>query len=108
MRGHTKHKYIAYFKSAGHVLPCRFCRESYLVVLTEIPMEKYIHSRQKLYEWLFIVHNKVNEKVGDKQETSLQAVVDKYKKFRAACSPSSKSLGCTEPANKNAKMSAGL
>ncbi|CAM9508808.1 unnamed protein product, partial [Pylaiella littoralis] len=108
MRGHTKHKYIAYFKSAGHVLPCRFCRESYLLVLTEIPIEKYIHSRQKLYEWLFIVHNKVNEKIGDKQETSLQAVVDKYKKLRATCSPSSKSLGCTEPANKNAKMSCRL
>ncbi|CAN0062494.1 unnamed protein product [Pylaiella littoralis] len=108
MRGHTKHKYIAYFKSAGHVLPCRFCRESYLVVLTEIPIEKYIHSRQNLYEWLFIVHNKVNEKIGDKQETSLQAVVDKYKKLRATCSPSSKSLGCTEPAIKNAKMSCRL
>lgn len=102
-KGHTRRAYTCFFKNTGHVLPCRFCRESYMVFLSEIPIEKYIHSRKKLFEWLFIIHNKVNEKIGDKQEPNLQSVVDKYERFRATCQHG-KSLGCTEPVKKNDKM----
>lgn len=102
-RGHTKRAYTNFFKNTGHVLPCRFCRESYISFVSEIPIEKYIHSRAKLFEWLFIIHNKVNEKLGDKQETDLDSVVHKYERFRATCHDG-KSIGCTEPAKKNIKM----
>ena len=107
MRGHTRRAYTCFFKNTGHVLPCRFCRESYIVFLSETPIENYIHSRDKLFEWLFIIHNKVNEKIGDKQELSLQSVVDKYERFRATCHDE-KSLGCTEPAKKKEKMRSRL
>lgn len=102
-RGHTRRTYSSFFKNTGHVLPCRFCRESYLAYITEIPIEKYVDSRQELFEWLFIIHNKVNKKIGAKQELDLASVADKYERFRATCHDR-KSLGCTEPANKNAKM----
>jgi hypothetical protein len=102
-RGHTRRAYTAFFKNTGYVLPCRFCRESYIAFLSETPIEQYIHSREKLFEWLFIIHNKVNQKIGAKQESSLQSVVDKYEKFRAKCHDR-RSLGCTEPAKKNDKM----
>ncbi len=102
-RGHTRRNYSSFFKNTGHVLPCRFCRESYMTYITELPIEEFLHSRQKLAEWLFLIHNKVNEKIGVKQETSLQTVVDKYERFRAKCHDS-KSIGCTEPANKNVSV----
>ena len=106
-RGHTRRTYSSFFKNTGHVLPCRFCRESYLKFIAELPIEKYIGSRQKLFEWLFIIHNKVNEKIGDKQEASLPNVVNKYERFRATCHDR-ESLGCTEPADKNNKLKSTL
>lgn len=102
-RGHTSKAYASFFKNTGNVLPCRFCRESYLEYVAQLPIEKYLSSRQKLSEWLFIIHNKVNEKLGAPQETDLKRVVDKYERFRAKCHHP-ESLGCTEPANKNARM----
>ena len=102
-RGHTRRGYSSFFKNTGHVLPCRFCRESYIHFLSETPVEEYLHSRQALFEWLFILHNKVNDKIGDKQETDLESVVDKYERFPAKCHHQ-KSTGCTEPAKHNDKM----
>lgn len=102
-KGHTKRAYSCFFKNTGHVLPCRFCRESYMNFVSEMPVEEHLHSRQALFEWLFVLHNKVNDKIGDKQETDLESVVNKYERFRATCHDH-KSLGCTEPAVKNVKM----
>lgn len=99
-RGYTRRTYSSFFKNTEHVLPCRFCRESYLAFVAEIPIEKYIHSRQKLFELLFIVHDKVNEKIGDKQGASLPNIVNKYEKFQATFHDR-KLLGCTELAKKN-------
>ena len=102
-RGHTRRAYTSFFKHTGHVLPCRFCRKSYMNFLSEIPIEDYTDSRKKLFEWLFIIHNKVNEKIGAKQEHDLASVMDKYERFRAKCHGSN-SLGCTEPAKNRDKM----
>lgn len=101
IRGHTRRAYTSFFKNTGHVLPCRFCRESYIVFIDETPIEDFVHSREKLFEWLFIIHNKVNEKLGHRQENKLKLVVDKYERFRAACNNDRK--GCTEPASQNEK-----
>lgn len=105
-RGHTKRVYTSFFKNTGHVLPCRFCRESYFAFIAETPVEQYINSREALFKWLFIIHNKVNEKLGVKQETDLKSVVDKYERFRAKChhDDDAKPKGCTEPARQNFKM----
>ncbi|CAM9211944.1 unnamed protein product, partial [Ectocarpus fasciculatus] len=106
-RGHTRRGYSSFFKNTGHVLPCRFCRESYVHFLSETPVEEYLHSRQALFEWLFVLHNKVNDKIGDKQETDLESVVNKYERFRAKCHhhhQNKRATGCTEPAKHNDKM----
>ena len=109
-RGHTRRGYSSFFKNTGHVLPCRFCRKSYIHFLSETPVEEYLHSRQALFEWLFIIHNKVNDKIGDKQETDLESVVNKYERFRAKCHhhhhhhQNKKATGCTEPAKHYDKM----
>lgn len=109
-RGHTKRVYTSFFKNTGHVLPCRFCRESYFAFIAETPIEQYINSREALFEWLFIIHNKVNRKLGVQENTDLKSVVDKYERFRAAChhDDDEKQKGCTEPAKKNVKMKCRL
>ena len=102
--GHTRRAYTNFFMYTGDVLPCRFCRDSYKIFVSETPIEDYIHSRESLFEWLFIIHNKVNEKLGVKRETDLQAIVRKYESFRARCPKSESANGCTIPAGNYTKM----
>lgn len=103
-KGHSRRAYTSFFTNMGNVLPCRFCRESYIRFVSEIPIEDYTGSRSALFEWLFIVHNKVNHKLGRPVEPSLGEVVDKYERFRAKCHHDKSSLGCTEPAEENVRM----
>ncbi|CAM9155286.1 unnamed protein product [Ectocarpus sp. 12 AP-2014] len=42
-RGKTKRAYASFFKNTGHVLPCRFCRESYFGFIAETPIEPFLH-----------------------------------------------------------------
>lgn len=102
--GHTRRVYTSFFKTVGGVLPCRFCRDSYDIFIKELPIDKYIHSRKSLFEWLFKIHNKVNEKLGVDEETDLESVVQKYESFRARCPKDKTSKGCTIPAENYTKM----
>lgn len=102
--GHTRRVYTSFFKNTGDVLPCRFCRDSYKLFVKELPIEDYIQSRKSLFEWLFKIHNKVNEKLGSVQETDLESVIKKYESFRAACPKNESSKGCTVPAGEYVKM----
>lgn len=102
--GHTRRVYTNFFTHTGDVLPCRFCRESYKLFIKDLPIEDYIHSRSALFEWLFKIHNKVNEKLGAAQETDLGSVVRKYESFRAVCAKGGSSKGCTVPAGEYVKM----
>lgn len=102
--GQTRREYKTFFTTAGSVLPCKFCRDSYKAFIRDLPIDRYIHSRASLFEWLFKIHNKVNEKLGVRQETDLESVVDKYESFRAQCPKSKVSTGCTVPAGDYKKM----
>lgn len=102
--GTTRRTYTTFFNSIGGILPCRFCRDSYMVFIKEVPIEDYIHSRESLFEWVFLIHNKVNDKLGVKQTPKLKDIVDKYESFRARCPKSKKAKGCTDPAGNYIKM----
>ena len=102
--GHTRRAYTVFFTSLGSVLPCRLCRDSYKKFISEIPIDRYIQSRSSLFEWVFKIHNKVNEKLGVEQEKDLQKIVHKYESFRARCPNDKKAKGCTTPAGGYKKM----
>ena len=102
--GHTRRVYTNFFAHTGDVLPCRFCRDSYKLFANDLPIEGYIHSRRSLFEWLFKIHNKVNEKLGVAQETDIESIIQKYESFRAVCPKTDDAKGCTVPAGKYAKM----
>ena len=102
--GHTRRVYTNFFTHTGDVLPCRFCRDSYKIFIKDLAIEDYIHSRRSLFEWLFKIHNKVNEKLGVSQETDLESIIQKYESFRAVCPKDSVAKGCTVPAGEYVKM----
>ena len=106
-----KHRVIHYanfFKSLGHVLPCKYCRESYNEYIREVPIEPFLKSRDKIIEWLFTIHEKVNDKLGVPHcdRPSLDEVKETYEKYRANCKQTTDKerrdkliKGCTIPEN---------
>jgi len=94
--GTTAERYRTVFANMGHVLPCKFCRNSYNQYIKELPMTTdVLASRDALTHWLWDIHNKVNAKLGTKGK-AFGAVRRKYEAYRAKCKKGSQT-GCTIP-----------
>jgi hypothetical protein len=55
-----KQNYKNFFLSIGPVLPCQKCSYNFQKHLFEIPIDDYLISNQKLFEWTVKLHNLVN------------------------------------------------
>ena len=105
--GNTRRHYAHFFNEVGRVLPCRYCRDSYLDYIRELPVERHLQSRNTLVRWLFLIHNKVNEKLGVKYcDATLHKVLERFETYRAKCKALSVSerkvneeKGCLTPAD---------
>ena len=78
-----KHLYKQFFNHLKHMLPCKYCRESYTQYITELPIDSYLVSRKKMMEWLYLIHNKVNDKLRkqgllNKKDPSFESIYKKY------------------------------
>ena len=58
-----KEIYSEFFNSISYVLPCIYCRISFKEYIRELPIENYIDNKKDLCYWLYLIHNKVNEKL---------------------------------------------
>lgn len=105
---YKKQHYKTFFQMIGHVLPCKYCRESYIEFIKEIPIDGYLNSREDLCKWLYIIHNKVNYKLGyPRSEIPTFSEIKKfYEQFRAKCKKTTeeerqinKEKGCVRPAD---------
>lgn len=96
-----KEAYRNYFQSLGGVLPCRYCRESYLKFIStgETALtDQVLENRETLTRWLFRVHNAVNNKLEMKYPVTYEDIVERYESFRAKCGkPSLTEKGCVAP-----------
>jgi hypothetical protein len=95
-----KANYRTFFEIRGHVLPCKFCRESYLLFITTGDTkltDDVFESRKTLTEWIFRLHNAVNNKLDVDYGTTYKHLCDRYEAFRAVCDP--KYHGCIMPLN---------
>ena len=100
--------YKTFFNMVGHVLPCKYCRESYIEFAKETPIDNFLDTRENLCKWLYIIHNKVNKKLGVARDCipTFKEVKEFYEKFRAKCKKTSeqerlanKEKGCVKPAD---------
>ena len=55
--------YHLFYESLRYVLPCKYCRDSLNKFMNKIPLHNYIHTREKLSEWVYLIHNQVNNKL---------------------------------------------
>jgi hypothetical protein len=94
--------YMSFFKSIGNVLPCRYCRESYIKFINEPDTNlnvSVMESRKLLVHWLYNVHEKVNKKL-NKRGATLKSVWNRYESFRSKCTKSPEKVvkkGCFDP-----------
>lgn len=83
-----KNHYLAFFRGIGHILPCIYCRQSYLEYIdqgdTKLDMD-IMQSRESLTRWLYRLRNRINEKLDVYYAVTYEEVVDKYESFRAKC-----------------------
>lgn len=84
-----KKYYSEFFKSIGNMLPCKYCRNSYIVYYKYLPIDNFLDSREGVTYWLYTIHSLVNQKVF-KKNTSFSDVVKKYETYRASCGTISK------------------
>lgn len=60
---YTKNRYKSFFISLSKILPCKYCRNSTKKFMNEININEYIDNKTNLCKWLFLIHNKVNNKL---------------------------------------------
>jgi len=85
-----KSSYKNFFTLFGDVLPCRYCRESYIRFISEgdtMLTDDVMESRQTLTLWFYNIHEAVNRKLGVDYGVTYEDLVNKYESFRAKCTP---------------------
>ena len=83
-----KINYKNYFINIKHILPCKYCRDSFNTFITTNPTilnDKVMESRLTLTKWLYDVHNRVNHKLGVDYGVSFNDIVKRYESYRAQC-----------------------
>lgn len=78
----------------GDVLPCIYCRNSYREFTSELPIEDF----DDPFEWLYLIHNKVNHKLRkqgylDEPDPNYGDIVRKYTQLSKKVSPSRFTIG---------------
>ena len=106
--------YYRFFYYLGKVMPCKYCRNSYMEFFTKSSPMSHLGSRKEFTKWLYDIHNMVNDKLGvPKCEVpTFEEVEERYQSFRASCAPLTEKQrannsvkGCTVPADGKSKRS---
>lgn len=58
-----KTEHLLFFNTVQYILPCKYCRESFKEFVKQYPINNNLDSRKKLSQWLYNIHNLVNNKL---------------------------------------------
>lgn len=99
-----KIKYLNFFKSLEHILPCKYCRINFKKNIQKIPLNmKTMKNRHSLSLWLYYLHEEINRMLGKKSNLSYKDVKDRYEMFRSRCvekktkKKTKREKGCVKP-----------
>lgn len=99
-----KENYKNWLIGIEHILPCKYCRESYSKFVrsgySELT-EESLKNRENLCKWIYNIHNRINEKLGVDYKLTFKEFICKYESQRAKCV--SKDNGCTMPVDLKAE-----
>ena len=66
-----QYRMMDFIKTTAQILPCKYCRASFLRYCRSLPINKFLASRELIIEWLYRIHNKVNGKLHRQHLTDL-------------------------------------
>lgn len=58
-----KLKFERFYNSLDKILPCKYCRQSLELFYKQLPINEYLENKEQLTEWIYLIHNKVNNKL---------------------------------------------
>ena len=79
-----KVKMQSFMNSIAYILPCKYCRISFTKYSKSLSIVNYLDNREKIVEWLYKIHNKVNKKLRTQgfckyENPEIDTVKHKYK-----------------------------
>lgn len=69
-----------FFESLQFLIPCGICREHYREHLTQNPVSTFLDSKQDIFKWTVMIHNKVNIMLGKPEWTEYE-IIEYYKRL---------------------------
>jgi hypothetical protein len=97
-----KKYYLDFFTNLQYILPCKYCRDNYIINLKNSPINaKVLKNRESFSRWLYDMHETINTNLNKKSGLSYEDVRDRYEHFRSRCliNPNENTTiekGCTE------------
>lgn len=85
-----------YLYNLMNVLPCRYCRDSSLEYIEQLPPEPFLNDRAGFCVFIYLFKSLVNKKLG-KTNCKFVEFISAHEKYRAKCNAAN-GLGCTVPA----------
>jgi hypothetical protein len=86
-----KQHYKTFIMSLKHVLPCKYCRDNFVLNLKKTPLNtEALKNRENFTKWMYKLHETVNRSLGKKNGLKFRDVQDRYEHFRARCSSDKK------------------
>ena len=79
-----KQKFKNFIYSLGDVLPCKYCKPAFSKYLEDIPMEPYLKDRKGASYWSYLIHDRVNKKLG-KKSPPYEEIVKVFEPLRSTC-----------------------
>lgn len=84
-----KHNYMNFLHSLKFTLPCKYCRLNLKRNLKETGFSiKCMKNRETFSNYVYNLHNHINEMLGKKNVLTFEEVRERYENFRSRCSKS--------------------
>ena len=74
-----KKGHLILYNNFEKILPCYKCRNHYRTLKNNRPVEKFINTKEELFEWSIVNHNRVNKRL-KKKELSIEKAKEIYSK----------------------------
>ena len=68
-----------FYESLTNLIPCPICRIHYAEHLKEMPVSPSLDTREDLFRWTVVIHNKVNKDLGKPEVSELEAITFYHK-----------------------------
>lgn len=80
-------QYRMFFQSVGAVLPCKFCRDSYVEFFDELDFDEYLTKRCGVIRFVYDMKERVNAKLKKQERRALQLEYEKLSKSMSPDNP---------------------